>query len=365
MNESATCTTCGGFRTRSTEHAPEQPADDPRCAACFYNAQHPASPLLTLDALDAGEHGPLDALEGRLVDWHGQIAALVRCGDGALRLPITFRCARCGQAPYISYLGPGLHDGAWPYAYTFAGKFEGNVRDEEYRCDECITPPGSPLTRALGVTATALWQGDGENAAPAAPAPRTPPGLYPTMSGEVIMDERAVAAAQRTQELEGQLAAMRAELFNRVCAVRPTSNDLLGPCTATIYKEAEHFATTQEAVAWLEERFAAEHGNAGAAFLADLTAARMACQSAQWFLQRYFGTVQPDGDPMNQEIDQLRQLLKTVRLDAAGPLLQERLRVAERVCDLADAMWHGGMEVTGSLPAALTAWRAFVPEGDF
>ena len=109
--------TCGGPITRSI-HVPDQPQDSEQCAACWYNQQHPTTPLLTLEDLDSPrlECAWGEWLIGRLVDWHGHVVPIVRCEDGALRLEVTLHC-RCGAESTPFYAGSGLHSGAWPYIY--------------------------------------------------------------------------------------------------------------------------------------------------------------------------------------------------------------------------------------------------------
>jgi hypothetical protein len=128
---------CGGSITRSI-HVPDQPQDSELCAACWYDQQHPTTPLLTLDDLDSPwlEHGWADWLVGRLVDWHGYVVPIVLCNDGALRLEVILYC-RCGAESTPFYAGSGLHSGAWPYIYDKTGGYLACIRDQEWCCDAC------------------------------------------------------------------------------------------------------------------------------------------------------------------------------------------------------------------------------------
>lgn len=133
MNDDNTyCATCGGPRTRS-RYTPDQPDDSALCAPCWMQEHRPGE-LLTPDDLDDGDLEWDDHLIGRLVDWHSQIAPLVKCDDGALRLEVELTCAKC-PATATLYAGSGLHSGAWPYIYSSAGSYLGCIRDQEYVCE--------------------------------------------------------------------------------------------------------------------------------------------------------------------------------------------------------------------------------------
>jgi hypothetical protein len=132
------CPECSGPVTRSNEYAPEQPVTSSLCAPCWYNTQHPDVPLLTLDDLDEfADYSDLVERVGQLVDWHSQIAPLVELLD-SIYVKVTLTC-RCGRASKPYYAASGLHSGAWPYIFDELGHYQGNIRDEEWRCDEHAT----------------------------------------------------------------------------------------------------------------------------------------------------------------------------------------------------------------------------------
>ena len=141
---------CGGAITRSV-HVPDQPQGSEQCAACWYNQQHPTTPLLMLEELDSPrlEREWGEWLVGRLVDWHGHVVPIVRCEDGALRLEVTLHC-RCGAESTPFYAASGLHSGAWPYIYDRHGTYLACIRDQEWRCDTCSAQDDARRGAATG-----------------------------------------------------------------------------------------------------------------------------------------------------------------------------------------------------------------------
>lgn len=73
---------------------------------------------------------------GRSVDWHGVTTTLTQLKDGSFGLPIWLEC-RCGKSKRKVYMTPGIHAGAWPYGMNIYGKYQLNIRDQEYVCSKC------------------------------------------------------------------------------------------------------------------------------------------------------------------------------------------------------------------------------------
>lgn len=137
------CINCEGPLT-SSPFTPEQPADSDLCAPCWWASVHPMG-LISLDELDeliskvplGADYLLRKALQGALVDWHGDIGQFVVMPNGVLRIRVTMTCSLCGGHPQVYYAGSGLHSGAWPYIYTEDGQMLGNIRDAEYQCESC------------------------------------------------------------------------------------------------------------------------------------------------------------------------------------------------------------------------------------
>ncbi len=128
------CKNCGGPCTRSEQYAAPQPKDSPLCAPCWYNIAHPTAPLLStgdLDDFKPEEWG--DHLIGRLVDWHSEIAPLVKIANGGVYVQVHLTC-RCGKLSETLYASSGLHHGAWCYICDESGHYLANIRDQEYNC---------------------------------------------------------------------------------------------------------------------------------------------------------------------------------------------------------------------------------------
>jgi hypothetical protein len=152
MPEIPWCNTCRGALTRS-KHTPGQTVNDLRCSSCYYNDTHPNASLLELGELEhllaeageAPEPAFFDQFVGRLVDWHGTPVCICLI-KGVIRLEHEVVCT-CGKAGPTIYLGPGIHDGAWPYAYDGEGTYLANLRDDEYVCETCLPQHQAALER--------------------------------------------------------------------------------------------------------------------------------------------------------------------------------------------------------------------------
>jgi hypothetical protein len=146
------CIGCSGGLTRS-KHTPDQPPNSHKCASCYYNEVHTPTPLMELGELEAlieqaGDNASQDfftSLVGRLVDWHGTPASICLINN-AIRLEVDLTC-RCGASGPTVYMGEGLHDGAWPYAYDQHNTYLMNARDQEYVCETCIPKHQAMLAR--------------------------------------------------------------------------------------------------------------------------------------------------------------------------------------------------------------------------
>lgn len=75
---------------------------------------------------------------GRSLRWHnGQLFPFVLLRNGWLGARASIKCHREGcRRRHVTYLVSGLHNGAWCYARSKRGEYEGNLRDEVITCAE-------------------------------------------------------------------------------------------------------------------------------------------------------------------------------------------------------------------------------------
>jgi len=90
------------------------------------------------ELLDVGI--PAEQIAGKTLDHHiwGHLPLIIH--HGALRAPVTLKCERKGCTSgqtRTTYLGSGLHGGAWCYGWNENGEYEVNLRDQIYVCDTC------------------------------------------------------------------------------------------------------------------------------------------------------------------------------------------------------------------------------------
>lgn len=136
------CEKCSGALTRSILLS-NHPSNSPLCAVCWCNTER-SLPLITLDELDQlidlvpaeAEEILIKGLQCAWVDWHGEIGVITNT-KGSMRIAVMLSCSRCGKYTETFYFGPGLHSGAWPYAYDLGDNYLANIRDQEFRCTEC------------------------------------------------------------------------------------------------------------------------------------------------------------------------------------------------------------------------------------
>lgn len=92
----------------------------------------------------------LSAAVGVLIKtrWHATPQPLVGYAEGQVGLPVRLPCAYTCGCTIDVMIGPGLHAGAWPYAYDpETGDYLGNLRDQDWRClgDTCDCMPNPIL----------------------------------------------------------------------------------------------------------------------------------------------------------------------------------------------------------------------------
>ncbi len=98
---------------------------------------------------DVDDGGLIDdadpSLAGDYVRWrNGAAYKLERMPNGGLGFRAILQCSKCngmGHEVFITRGAPG-----WCYVYSLAGKYEANLRDQNYVCSVCSTP--EPRRRA-------------------------------------------------------------------------------------------------------------------------------------------------------------------------------------------------------------------------
>ncbi len=92
--------------------------------------------LVLLDRLLAVDVDP-SLLVGKIADWHGDPVRIVQLGDGRIALEVELTCNTCHTEKTLAYVGSGLHEGAFCYVFSYEGKFEADLRNDVFICEQC------------------------------------------------------------------------------------------------------------------------------------------------------------------------------------------------------------------------------------
>jgi hypothetical protein len=112
-----------------------------QCEMAGFEKDHFFHTALSLDELDdilgSDNEAAIEHVVGRIANWHGEMAPVVRLESGVIALEIDLTCSQCEDTHETGYVISGCHYGAFCYVADEQGHFLADLRNQSFVCGDC------------------------------------------------------------------------------------------------------------------------------------------------------------------------------------------------------------------------------------